>query len=109
MSSPSSTRIQDGRNPQINVVPLSEAPEVDIRVRANSEDEDHPTPTEQELGTLRRVSDSIPMVIWLLCVVEFSERASYYGAKGVFANFMMYPLPKGGGSYWSVFFHLQQG
>ncbi|KAH7061213.1 POT family-domain-containing protein [Macrophomina phaseolina] len=36
------------------------------------------------------------MVIWLLCLVEFSERASYYGAKTVFSNFMMYPLPEGG-------------
>ncbi|GME41663.1 Oligopeptide transporter [Neofusicoccum parvum] len=36
------------------------------------------------------------MVIWLICVVEFAERASYYGAKTVFSNFMQYPLPEGG-------------
>jgi hypothetical protein len=29
-------------------------------------------------------------------VVEFAERASYYGVKTVFSNFMQFPLPKGG-------------
>lgn len=69
---------------------------VEIR-RASTENDDlHPAPTEEEFRTLRRVSDKVPMVIWLLCLVEFSERASYYGAKTVFSNFMQYPLPKGG-------------
>ncbi|KAF4542981.1 Oligopeptide transporter [Lasiodiplodia theobromae] len=69
---------------------------VEIR-RASTENDDlHPVPTEEEFRTLRRVSDKVPMVIWLLCLVEFSERASYYGAKTVFSNFMQYPLPKGG-------------
>jgi dipeptide/tripeptide permease len=29
-------------------------------------------------------------------VVEFAERASYYGVKTVFSNFMQFPLPEGG-------------
>ncbi|EPQ59685.1 MFS peptide transporter [Gloeophyllum trabeum ATCC 11539] len=56
----------------------------------------YPVPTEEELKTLRKVSDSIPWVCWLFCFVEFSERASYYGAQTVFSNFMEYPLPVDG-------------
>lgn len=31
-----------------------------------------------------------------MCLVEFAERASYYGCSGVFANFIKNPLPPGG-------------
>ncbi|KAH9833910.1 PTR2-domain-containing protein [Teratosphaeria destructans] len=60
------------------------------------EREDYPAPTTEELSTLRRVSDDIPTVAWLLCFVEFAERASYYGVQTVFSNFMQFPLPAGG-------------
>lgn len=36
-------------------------------------------PTDEELATLRRVPGKIPTVAYLLCIVEFCERASYYG------------------------------
>lgn len=36
-------------------------------------------PTEEELATLRRVAGKIPTVTYFLCLVEFCERASYYG------------------------------
>lgn len=36
-------------------------------------------PTEEELATLRRVPGKLPTVAYLLCAVEFCERASYYG------------------------------
>lgn len=36
-------------------------------------------PTPEELATLRRVPGGIPAVAYLLCAVEFCERASYYG------------------------------
>jgi hypothetical protein len=36
-------------------------------------------PTEEELATLRRVPGKIPTIAYLLCAVEFCERASYYG------------------------------
>lgn len=70
--------------------------DIDVTRASSTDDGLHPAPTEEELNTLRKVSDKVPMVIWLLCLVEFSERASYYGAKTVFSNFMMYPLPEGG-------------
>ncbi|KAK8431968.1 putative MFS peptide transporter [Phyllosticta citricarpa] len=57
-----------------------------------------PNPTPEEQLTLRKIPGSIPMVCWLLCIVEFAERASFYGAKTVFSNFLEYPLPKGGQS-----------
>lgn len=54
-----------------------------------------PAPTEEEEKTLRKVAGSIPWVAYCLCVVELAERASYYGAQTVFANFLTYPLPHG--------------
>ncbi|KAF2767015.1 putative MFS peptide transporter [Teratosphaeria nubilosa] len=60
------------------------------------ERENYPVPTTEELSTLRRVADDIPTVAWLLCLVEFAERASYYGVQTVFSNFMQFPLPAGG-------------
>jgi hypothetical protein len=55
----------------------------------------YPVPTEEEEKTLPKVAGSIPWVAYCLCFVEFAERASYYGAQTVFANFLTYPLPKG--------------
>ena len=47
------------------------------------------------MRTLPRVAGGIPWITYALCLVEFAERASYYGATQVFANFLTYPLPKG--------------
>lgn len=60
------------------------------------DDEAYPPPTEEERKTLRKVYDSIPIASWSLCVVEMAERASYYGVKAVFNNYMQFPLPEGG-------------
>lgn len=54
-----------------------------------------PAPTAEEEKTLKKVAGSIPWVAYCLCFVEFAERASYYGAQTVFANFLTYPLPHG--------------
>lgn len=56
----------------------------------------YPEPTVEEATTLRKVADKIPNVAYMLCIVEFAERASYYGVKTVFSNFMQFPLPDGG-------------
>lgn len=55
----------------------------------------YPAPTEEEEKTLKKIAGSIPWVAYCLCFVEFAERASYYGAQTVFANFLTYPLPHG--------------
>ncbi|KAK5155212.1 peptide transporter ptr2 [Recurvomyces mirabilis] len=60
------------------------------------ERETYPPPTEEEAKTLRKVAGSIPATAYLLCIVEFSERASYYGVQTIFSNFMQFPLPAGG-------------
>ncbi|KAI1139878.1 PTR2-domain-containing protein [Hypoxylon sp. FL0543] len=66
----------------------SEKPVLDYEV--------YPPPTEEERKTLRKVYDSIPIAAWSLCFVELAERASYYGVKAVFNNYMQFPLPAGG-------------
>ena len=56
----------------------------------------YPRPTEEEALTLRKVADKIPINAYLLCCIEFAERASYYGVQTVFSNFIQFPLPRGG-------------
>ncbi|EXJ84097.1 hypothetical protein A1O3_04764 [Capronia epimyces CBS 606.96] len=58
--------------------------------------EDEETPTEEEMATLRHISDSVTWVAIVLAFAEFAERASYYGCQGLFTNFVQRPLPKGG-------------
>ncbi|KAL3423963.1 MFS peptide transporter [Phlyctema vagabunda] len=53
-------------------------------------------PTEEELATLPKIAGSMPWSAYLLCGVEFAERASYYGCRQVFKNFIRAPLPAGG-------------
>ncbi|KAG6106950.1 hypothetical protein E4U13_007171 [Claviceps humidiphila] len=59
-------------------------------------------PTEEELATLRRVPGDIPAVAYLLCAVEFCERASFIGCAQLWTNYINRPLPKGGNGYGAV-------
>lgn len=57
----------------------------DHSIASSTDDDDYenyPPPTEEELKTLRKVAANMPLVSFALCIVEFAERASYYGAKG---------------------------
>jgi hypothetical protein len=56
-------------------------------------------PTQEELETLRRVAGPMPTVAYLICAVEFAERASYYGVQQLIGNFVNRPLPKGGNGW----------
>ncbi|KAF2848636.1 MFS general substrate transporter [Plenodomus tracheiphilus IPT5] len=56
-------------------------------------------PTEEELRTLRRVPGSMPTVAYVICAVEFAERASYYGVQQLIGNYVNRPLPKGGNGW----------
>ncbi|KAI1435836.1 POT family protein [Xylaria sp. CBS 124048] len=58
--------------------------------------ERYPPPSEAEKTSLRKVADTIPWTAWTLCFVELAERASYYGVKAGFNNFLQFPLPDGG-------------
>ncbi|KAH9876626.1 hypothetical protein J1614_003758 [Plenodomus biglobosus] len=56
-------------------------------------------PTEEEFKTLRRVPGPMPMVAYIICAVEFAERASYYGVQQLISNFVNRPLPAGGNGW----------
>jgi len=56
-------------------------------------------PTEEELKTLRRVPGSLPIIAYMICIVEFCERASYYGVQPLISNYVNRPLPVGGNGY----------
>ncbi|KAH8888560.1 MFS general substrate transporter [Thozetella sp. PMI_491] len=56
-------------------------------------------PTEEDLKTLRRVPGSLPTVAYLICVVEFCERASYYGVTPLISNFVNRKFPVDGNGY----------
>ena len=56
----------------------------------------HVIPSEEELATLPRIAGTMPWTAYMLCGVEFAERASYYGCKQVFKNFVRGKLPEGG-------------
>ena len=64
-------------------------------INTDSEFDEFPLPTETESQTLRRVPGTLPLVSFSLCLVEFAERASYYGSKTVFSKFIQFPLPEG--------------
>jgi hypothetical protein len=79
-----------------NVNPENALPSEDKPVKSAQDQifkNDITAPTEQDLVTLRRVSGKIPLVAYSLCIVEFAERASYYGCTFVFSNFVQFPLP----------------
>lgn len=50
-------------------------------------------PTEEELSSLRRVPEQIPMTAWTVAFCELAERFGYYGSTIVFQNFIQYPRP----------------
>lgn len=52
-------------------------------------------PTVQEEQTLRRVLGRASYAVYLICLVELAERASYYSVQGLLANFVQRDLPPG--------------
>lgn len=49
-------------------------------------------PTEEELRTLRKVGEPLPKAAFLVALVELCERFTYYGASGIFQNYIQRPL-----------------
>ncbi|TDZ36995.1 Peptide transporter PTR2 [Colletotrichum trifolii] len=45
-------------------------------------------PTEYEKSTLKRVGENLPASAFLIAVVELTERFTYYGAQGLFQNYI---------------------
>lgn len=56
-------------------------------------------PTEEESKTLRRVAGSLPTIAYVICAMEFAERASYYGVQPLINNYVNRPLPAGGNGW----------
>ncbi|THH07770.1 hypothetical protein EW146_g9207 [Bondarzewia mesenterica] len=52
-------------------------------------------PTDEEMKSLRHVSDTINWNTYLIAFVELAERFSFYGSTIVFTNFIQQPLPPG--------------
>ncbi|RDL29896.1 MFS general substrate transporter [Venustampulla echinocandica] len=73
--------------------------ETDPAARANIDEDYVNRPTEEERTTLRRIPGSLPAVAYVICAVEFAERASYYGVQPLFANYVNRKMPTGGNGY----------
>ncbi|KAI8584772.1 hypothetical protein K450DRAFT_217964 [Umbelopsis ramanniana AG] len=54
---------------------------------------DGPEPTEEEWASLRESADSIPVSAFLVILIEFCERFTYYGLTGPFQNYIQNPAP----------------
>lgn len=50
-------------------------------------------PTEEDWKTLREVPGTIPWAAFLVIVIEFCERFTYYGISGPFQNYVQFPDP----------------
>lgn len=48
-------------------------------------------PTPEELKTLRKVGEPLPKAAFLVAIVELCERFTYYGASGIFQNYLARP------------------
>ncbi|ODN81731.1 hypothetical protein L202_02123 [Cryptococcus amylolentus CBS 6039] len=57
---------------------------------------DEVEPTDEEFAILKKIPGKMPWVCVAMCLIELSERASYYGITGVVQNFVKNPLPEGG-------------
>ncbi|ORY05075.1 POT family-domain-containing protein [Clohesyomyces aquaticus] len=69
-------------------------PSVDKEIVREDEDPYHGAerPTEEEKKTLRHVGEPLPKAAFLVAVVELCERFTYYGASGIFQNYVQRPL-----------------
>ncbi|TQN71706.1 Peptide transporter PTR2, partial [Colletotrichum shisoi] len=59
----------------------------------NADSESGPTPdgaepNDYEKGSLRRIGENLPASAFLIAVVELTERFTYYGAQGLFQNYI---------------------
>ncbi|KAJ2958319.1 hypothetical protein NQZ79_g6080 [Umbelopsis isabellina] len=52
-----------------------------------------PEPTPEEWESLREVADNIPLSAFLVILIEFCERFTYYGLSGPFQNYIQNPAP----------------
>ncbi|KAI1340570.1 PTR2-domain-containing protein [Xylariaceae sp. FL0016] len=68
------------------VTPVPENGPQDKPSQAITADDDEPN--EHEKQTLRRIGDSLPWSAFTIAIVELCERFTYYGASGLFQNYI---------------------
>ncbi|RDI88425.1 hypothetical protein Vi05172_g1331 [Venturia inaequalis] len=64
-----------------------------LKLDSHSENDVADKITGEELRTLRRVSDHIPIKAYTIALVELTERLSYYGTVQIFVNLIQQPNP----------------
>lgn len=50
-------------------------------------------PTEEDWKNMREVADALPVSAYLVILIEFCERFTFYGLSGPFQNYVQYPDP----------------
>ncbi|CDS04124.1 hypothetical protein LRAMOSA07079 [Lichtheimia ramosa] len=83
---------QDVQVTESSIQGYKEEYELDEFVLAEN-DSNGPEPTEEDYKNLREVTDSIPYSAYLIILIEFCERFTYYGLSGPFQNYIQYPDP----------------
>jgi POT family proton-dependent oligopeptide transporter len=76
-----------------SVVTDPHAPAASVSAGGVTADGQFPTP--EEMQSLRRIANKIPMKLFSIAFIELCERFSYYGCTVVFTNFIQQPLPPG--------------
>ncbi|KAJ6449747.1 MFS peptide transporter [Mycena sanguinolenta] len=59
-----------------------------LDIDASSDKESRNYPTSEEMATLPRISGKIPPGAWLVALIGFAERFTYYGATAPFQNYV---------------------
>ncbi|GME83323.1 unnamed protein product [Ambrosiozyma monospora] len=88
-TSSASNSDNDNDNDNVN----SDSDSESIRLLKEPEQEDFTN--LKDTRKLRRVTGDIPKVAYLVCLVEFTERLSYFMITGCITNMVQRPLPKG--------------
>ena len=62
--------------------------DMDLKDPENAPTADGEEPTEHERASLRRIGENLPASTFLIAIVELTERFTYYGAQGLFQNYI---------------------
>lgn len=65
----------------------------DVDYEVSQYGETRAEPTEEDWKNLTEVADKIPKAAYLVILVEFCERFTYYGLTGPFQNYIQHPAP----------------
>ncbi|UJR19089.1 hypothetical protein I4U23_022220 [Adineta vaga] len=75
--------------------PIEKTDAVVSRIIEKTDDSNEIQPTAEEMSTLERVADRIPIAAWLIVICELCERFAFYGISGLFQNYIEFPPATG--------------